>query len=65
MDLNNAAIIILFIVLAFLFYQYRYYSIIETVVSKIDNRNYDVQIKDDAEAAADLIANCTNHEEMR
>jgi predicted metal-dependent hydrolase len=57
MDLNNAAIIILFVVLAFLFYQYKYYSSIETVVSKIDNRNYDVQIKDDAAAAADLIAN--------
>ena len=48
MDLNNAAIIVLFVVLAILFYQYKYYRIIETVVSKIDNRNYDVQIKYDA-----------------
>jgi predicted metal-dependent hydrolase len=57
MDLNNAAIIILFIVLGFLIYQYKYYSSIETIVSKVDNRNYDVQIKDDSQEAADLIAN--------
>ena len=40
----------------YLLYQYHYYSNIETIVSKIDNRNYDVQIKDDSAAAADLIA---------
>ena len=57
MDLNNAAVIILFIVLGFLIYQYKYYSSIETIVSKVDNRDYNVQIKDDSQEAADLIAN--------
>ena len=58
MELNNITItiIILSIIFIYLLYQYHYYSNIETIVSKIDNRNYDVQIKDDSEAAADLIA---------
>ena len=54
---NNTLLIIVFIIiLSFLFYQYRYYSNIETIVSNIDNRNYEVQIKDDALEAANLIA---------
>jgi hypothetical protein len=58
MEFNNTglAILILSIIFIYLIYQYHYYSNIETIVSKIDNRNYDVQIKDDSEAAADLIA---------
>jgi hypothetical protein len=58
MELNNITItiIILSIIFIYLLYQYHYYSNIETIVSKIDNRNYDVQIKDDSESAADLIA---------
>ena len=49
-------IIILIIVFSYLLYQYHYYSKIETIVSTIDNRNYEVQIKNDAQEAADLIA---------
>ena len=58
MELNNITftIIILSIIFIYLLYQYHYYSNIETIVSKIDNRNYDVQIKNDAAEAADLIA---------
>jgi hypothetical protein len=58
MELNNITftIIILVIIFIYLLYQYHYYSNIETIVSKIDNRNYDVQIKEDANGAADLIA---------
>jgi hypothetical protein len=58
MEFNNTGftILILSIVFMYLIYQYHYYSNIETIVSKIDNRNYDVQIKDDSAEAADLIA---------
>jgi hypothetical protein len=58
MELNNISftILILSIIFIYLLYQYHYYSNIETIISKIDNRNYDVQIKDDSEEAADLIA---------
>ena len=58
MEFNNTglAILILSIIFMYLIYQYHYYSNIETIVSKIDNRNYDVQIKDDSAEAADLIA---------
>jgi len=49
-------IIILFIIFIFILYQYHYYSKIENVVSTIDNRNYEVQIKEDAQEAANLIA---------
>ena len=58
MEVNNTAIIIISLILifAFLIYQYHYYSNIETIVSNVDNRNYDVQIKTDAQDAADLIA---------
>jgi hypothetical protein len=58
MEFNNIGftILILIIIFIYLIYQYHYYSNIETIVSKIDNRNYDVQIKNDATEAADLIA---------
>ena len=58
MEFNNIGftILILAIIFIYLLYQYHYYSNIETIVSKIDNRNYDVQIKDDSLEAADLIA---------
>ena len=58
MEFNNISItiFILTIIFIYLIYQYHYYSNIETIVSKIDNRNYDVQIKNDAAEAADLIA---------
>jgi len=59
MEFNNNTlfIILLIIILSFLFYQYKYYSSIETIVSNVDNRNYDVQIKNDSLEAANLIAN--------
>jgi predicted metal-dependent hydrolase len=58
MEVNSALIIIvvMIIIVAFLIYQYHYYSNIETIISKIDNRDYNVQIKADAQQAADLIA---------
>jgi len=58
MEFNNISftILILIIIFIYLIYQYHYYSNIETIVSKVDNRNYDVQIRNDAEEAADLIA---------
>jgi len=58
MEINYTSLIIisLIIIFAFLIYQYHYYSNIETIISKVDNRNYDVQIKDDSQEAADLIA---------
>jgi predicted metal-dependent hydrolase len=49
-------IIIFTIIFIYLLYYYHYYSKIETIVSKIDNKEYEVQIKDDAQEAADLIA---------
>ena len=54
--LQGLIIIVLGISFVYFLYQYHYYSKIETIVSKIDNRNYEVQIKDDAQEAADLIA---------
>jgi len=58
MEFNNISftILILIIIFIYLIYQYHYYSNIETIISKVDNRNYDVQIRNDAEKAADLIA---------
>ena len=58
MEFNNISItiFILTIIFIYLIYQYHYYSNIETIVSKVDNRNYDVQIRNDAAEAADLIA---------
>jgi predicted metal-dependent hydrolase len=49
-------IIGLAIVFFYLLYQYHYHSKIEKIVSTIDNRNYEVQIKEDAQEAANLIA---------
>jgi len=60
MEINiNTNILIIFILIIFfsyLLYQYKYYSNIETIVSRVDNRDYNVQIRDDSQEAADLIA---------
>jgi len=58
MEININVLIIfsLIILFAILLYYYKYYSSIETIISKVDNRDYSVQIKDDAQGAADLIA---------
>lgn len=59
MEINILVIVNIFFLIVFfgfLLYQYKYYSNIETIVSKIDNRDYHVQIKDDSQEAADLIA---------
>lgn len=58
MEINFNILLIFFLIIlfAFLLYLYRYYSSIETIVSTIDNRNYEVQIKDDSQEAANLIA---------
>jgi hypothetical protein len=58
MEININVLIIfsLIILFAVLLYYYKYYSSIETIISKVDNRDYSVQIKDDAQGAADLIA---------
>ena len=57
-NININVLIIFFLIIsfAFLLYLYRYYSSIETIVSTIDNRNYNVQIRNDAQEAANLIA---------
>jgi len=55
-NINVLIIFSLIILFAILLYYYKYYSSIETIVSKVDNRDYSVQIKDDAQGAADLIA---------
>lgn len=54
--IQGLIIIALSIIIIYLFYQYHYYSKIEKIVSTIDNRDYEVQIKEDAQQAADLIA---------
>jgi len=56
-NLQGFIIISLSILFIYLLYQYHYHSKIEKIVSKIDNRDYEVQIKDDSQDAADLIAN--------
>jgi predicted metal-dependent hydrolase len=53
---QGIVILLLSIGIAFILYQYHYYSNIEKIVSKIDNRDYEVQIRDDSQEAADLIA---------
>jgi predicted metal-dependent hydrolase len=53
---QGIVILLLGIGIAFILYQYHYYSNIEKIVSKIDNRDYEVQIRDDSQEAADLIA---------
>jgi hypothetical protein len=55
-SIQGFIIIFLSIIFVFILYQYHYYSKIENIVSTIDNRNYEVQIKDDAQEAANLIA---------
>jgi hypothetical protein len=55
-SIQGFVIIFLAIIFVFVLYQYHYYSKIEKITSKIDNRDYDVQIKEDAQEAADLIA---------
>jgi predicted metal-dependent hydrolase len=54
--LQGFIIIVLSILFIYLIYQYHYYSKIEKIVSTVDNRNYEVQIKNDAQEAANLIA---------
>ena len=53
---QGIVILLLSIGIAFILYRYHYYSNIEKIVSKIDNRDYEVQIRDDSQEAADLIA---------
>ena len=55
-SIQGFIIIILGIIFIFILYQYHYYSKIENIVSTIDNRNYEVQIKEDSQEAANLIA---------
>lgn len=55
-SIQGLIILILGIIFVFILYQYHYYSKIENIVSTIDNRNYEVQIKDDSQEAANLIA---------
>jgi hypothetical protein len=55
-SIQGFIIIFLSIIFVFILYQYHYYSKIENIVSTVDNRNYEVQIKDDAQEAANLIA---------
>jgi predicted metal-dependent hydrolase len=55
-SIQGLIILILGIIFVFILYQYHYYSKIENIVSSIDNRNYEVQIKDDAQEAANLMA---------
>jgi len=54
--IQGLLIIIFTIIFIYLLYHYHYYSKIETIVSKIDNKEYEVQIKEDSQEAADLIA---------
>jgi len=54
--IQGLLIIGLTLIFAYLLYYYHYYSKIEKIVSKVDNNEYEVQIKEDAQEAADLIA---------
>jgi len=58
MEIGFQGIIIIIIIISFCYisYLYDYYSKIETVKSTIDDREYTVQSKEDAQLAADLIA---------
>jgi hypothetical protein len=58
MDIGIEAIIILiFIIISFyVYFKYDYYNKIEKLKSNVDNRVYEVQKKEDAQEAADLIA---------
>lgn len=54
--IQGLLIIGLTLIFAYLLYYYHYYSKIEKIISKVDNNEYEVQIKEDAQEAADLIA---------
>jgi predicted metal-dependent hydrolase len=58
MDIGFQGIVIIILGIAFIYliYYYHYYSKIETIVSTVDNKEYEVQIKEDAQEAANLIA---------
>jgi len=58
MEIGIQGIIILSIIIIsfYLMYMFNYYNKIEKITSNIDNRDYEVQIKDDSQEAADLIA---------
>ena len=58
MDIGFQGLVIIILCIGFIciLYQYHYYSKIETIVSTVDNKEYEVQIKEDAQEAADLIA---------
>lgn len=58
MEIGLAGLIILVMAIIFFYclYLYDYYSKMESVVSTIDNKKYEVQRKDDSKEAADLIA---------
>ena len=58
MEINIQSFLIIFLAIIFviILYQYHYYSKIENITSNIDNRNYEVQIREDAQEAANLIA---------
>lgn len=57
-------IIGLAVVFSYLLYQYHYHSKIEKIVSTIDNRDYEVQIKEDSQEAANLIASIRKNLEL-
>lgn len=58
MEIGLAGLIILVMAIIFFYclYLYDYYSKMNTVVSTVDNKKYEVQRKDDAEGAANLLA---------
>ena len=55
-EIQGFIIVIISIIFIYIMYQYHYYSKIEKIVSTVDNRTYEVQIKEDSQEAADLIA---------
>lgn len=58
MEIGLAGLIILVMAIIFFYclYLYDYYSKMETIVSTVDNKKYEVQRKDDSEEAANLLA---------
>ena len=58
MEIGLAGLIILVMAIIFFYclYLYDYYSKMNTVVSTVDNKKYEVQRKDDSEEAANLLA---------
>jgi len=55
-EIQGFIIVIISIIFIYIMYQYHYYSKIEKITSTVDNRTYEVQIKEDSQEAADLIA---------